>query len=85
MRGTTDASHVTSAATMHGPGLLNHYWNEEPMFGCQIGTKCPILHAKQDPVYPISLSDELRFRVWVQTRSLLFLWLVLRNPPILHA
>jgi hypothetical protein len=21
-----------------------HYWNEDPIIGCQIGTSCPILH-----------------------------------------
>jgi hypothetical protein len=32
-------------------------WNEVPINGCQIGAKCPILHAKQDQVYPIGFSD----------------------------
>jgi hypothetical protein len=32
--------------------------NEDSINGCQIGTQCPILHAKQDQVYPIAFSDD---------------------------
>jgi hypothetical protein len=39
------------------PGhLVVHHWNKDPMPG-QIGTKCPILHAKKDQLYPIGFSD----------------------------
>jgi hypothetical protein len=30
---------------------------EDPMDGCRIGTKSPIMHTKYDQVYPIGLSD----------------------------
>jgi hypothetical protein len=29
------------------------------MYGCQIGTQCPILHAKKDQLYPIGFRNVL--------------------------
>jgi hypothetical protein len=26
--------------------LTIHYWRDDPMHGCQIGSSCPVLHAK---------------------------------------
>jgi hypothetical protein len=33
-----------------------HYWNEDPMYGCKIGTTCPILHAKYVQLGPHFIS-----------------------------
>jgi hypothetical protein len=43
---TTAAKHSTALAC--GPPFLgcNHKRNGDPIDGCQIGTKCPILHAR---------------------------------------
>jgi hypothetical protein len=32
---------------MQTPGM-RHYWNADPVNDCQLGTQCPILHARQD-------------------------------------
>jgi hypothetical protein len=32
--------------------------NKDSVHGCQIGTRCPILHAKQDRPYPTGFSDD---------------------------
>jgi hypothetical protein len=34
-----------------------HKWTGDPINGCQTGTKHPILHVKQDQVYPIGFRD----------------------------
>jgi predicted NBD/HSP70 family sugar kinase len=45
------------------PGGEHSFWlplpslKWHPTIGCQIGTKCPILHFKQDQVHPIGFSD----------------------------
>jgi hypothetical protein len=31
----------------------HHYWLEDPMYGCQIGSKYPIVHVKLDQECPI--------------------------------
>jgi S25 ribosomal protein len=45
-------SSVWSALSSFWPA--HHYQNNDPVCGCQIGTKCPVLHAKQDQLHPIS-------------------------------
>jgi hypothetical protein len=41
-------------------GALPSSPQQDPINGCQIGTKCPILQAKQDQVYHIGSSDGRR-------------------------
>jgi hypothetical protein len=36
---------------------LVHHLNKDPVYGCQIKTKYPILHANQDQLRPIGFSD----------------------------
>jgi hypothetical protein len=38
--------------------LFDHLWNTDPIILCQVGTKCPILHAQYDQLYPIGFSDQ---------------------------
>jgi hypothetical protein len=42
------------------PGLVYRYWNEDPVHGCQIGTQCPIMHAKRDQMVLIRFRDVFR-------------------------
>jgi hypothetical protein len=40
-----------------------HDWNKDPVYGCQMGRKGPIVHAKCGRLYPISFSDASQLRV----------------------
>jgi hypothetical protein len=32
-----------------------HSASTAPVYGCQLGTECPILHAKQDQLHPVAV------------------------------
>jgi hypothetical protein len=49
---TYNSGHISSTQQQRN----FHPRNEDPMYGCQIGTACPILNAKQDQPYPIGFS-----------------------------
>jgi SOUL heme-binding protein len=43
-------------------GSACKYWNEDPWFGCQAGSKYRIVHAKQDQAHPIHFSSSAPVR-----------------------
>jgi hypothetical protein len=48
----------------------SRHWNEHPVCGCQIGTRCPILHAKQDQVHPIGCLPDKNPQIMTEMRTL---------------
>jgi hypothetical protein len=44
-------------------------WNEDPINGCRMGSKCPILHAKWAKLCPIAFSYALRSVPWPPRRG----------------
>jgi hypothetical protein len=36
---------------------VHHHWEKDTIYGCLIGNKCPILHAKMDKLRPLGFGD----------------------------
>jgi hypothetical protein len=70
---------VCSAPPLVLRALADRHWNNGPMYGCQIGTKCHILHAKQDQSHPTGCVMDVRAALqgggrWVWVASRCRLW-----------